>query len=107
MGTSHSVELIPEQDSPSAPGCKSVLTGSFDDLDPPVSAEAFLNELIEYLRPLCFFRHLTLSVSVIGALATSDRQGGVAACLLLGRLPIGVWRVSTSVFPRGRLADLV
>jgi len=50
MGTSHSVELIPEQDSPSAPGCKSVLTGSFDDLDPPVSAEAFLNELIEYLR---------------------------------------------------------
>mmetsp|Transcript_74906 Transcript_74906/g.216574 ORF Transcript_74906/g.216574 Transcript_74906/m.216574 type:complete len:340 (-) Transcript_74906:153-1172(-) len=50
MGSSHSVELYPSQESPTEPGQLSVISASLDDLDPPVTAEQFLAEAIELMK---------------------------------------------------------
>mmetsp|Transcript_45759 Transcript_45759/g.133237 ORF Transcript_45759/g.133237 Transcript_45759/m.133237 type:complete len:344 (-) Transcript_45759:41-1072(-) len=53
MGSSHSVELIPDQDSPTEPGQQSIISAPLDELDPPVdAAQAFAGLLDHFRRPL-------------------------------------------------------
>lgn len=50
MGVSHSVELLEDQDSPTEPGKKSIISASVDDLDPPVSGDQLISEYVAWLK---------------------------------------------------------
>jgi len=50
MGNTNALELQADQDSPTNPGCLSVVSASLDEVDPPMSADAFIDGLLELMR---------------------------------------------------------
>lgn len=50
MGNANALELHPDQESPTNPGCTSVISASLEDQEPPMTAEAFMDGLINQLR---------------------------------------------------------
>jgi len=50
MGNSHGVPLLADQPSPTEKESLSIISGSFDDITPPVSGQAFLDECFSVLK---------------------------------------------------------
>jgi hypothetical protein len=50
MGQANAVEWYADQDSPTDQGCLSAISGSLDDIEPPIAVSKFMEGLLEILR---------------------------------------------------------